>query len=509
MTVAPPPPADHSVAPEEPPRDRLRRLDVLLLVAIVAVLGGVRFARLAEPSRIIPLDERHYVPDARDVLRFGTESDVRARSGAFVVHPPVGKLLIAAGIKGFGNEPFGWRFFGALAGTSSLAVMYLLARRLWGSPWWAALAATLLGLDGLWFVQSRVAMLDGFAAVFTLAGAWLLLDDRARPSRVVRLGGAAALGLALATKWSVLPIVAALTGAWIVWARRRGARAIAAGVLTLTLVPAVVYVGSYVGWFADPQRYDPPRCDDTTGLIARWWCYQGEMAGFHRGLDKLEPADDDEEGTAAPATAPGATTGATTGETTGAPLEPGHPYFSHAWSWPWIGRPVVHHYVEEGEGGDELASEVLGLPNPAIWWPAFALALPALAWWTIRRDVTAGFLLGMIAAGWLPFLAADLPAWAPDAIDLDRPVFLFYATPMVPFLVLAVVHLLSRTVGRWPEASLLVAGYVVVCAGVFAYFYPVLAGAAIPKDGAFGWSAHMWFTADCGATERIRILCWI
>ncbi|MFN2615017.1 MAG: hypothetical protein ABR552_09430 [Actinomycetota bacterium] len=112
----------------DPPK--LRRLDVVVLLFVMLLVALVHFARLANPDRVlpasddqckkyarlssacheqIPLDEYHYLPDARDVLRFGSESDTRVDpdDGAYVVHPPVGKWFIAAGIKIFGDSGFG------------------------------------------------------------------------------------------------------------------------------------------------------------------------------------------------------------------------------------------------------------------------------------------------------------------------------------------------------------------------------------------------------------------
>jgi dolichyl-phosphate-mannose--protein O-mannosyl transferase len=500
-------------------RPRLRRLDLIVLVAIVIASAGVHFSRLGQPGtllsarekqckemppmegapchELIPLDEVHYVPDARDVLRFGTDSDTRIENNSqYVVHPPVGKWFIAAGIWLFGDVPYGWRFFGALLGSVSTVVIYLLARRLWASPWWAAMAALLLSVEGMWFVQSRVAMLDIYAAFFTLVGVWLLLEDRDRTAldhagmRWWRIGAIAAFGVALATKWSILPLVAMALGMALVWdwirigrGRRRFVPEIGAFALSALLIPVAIYLVTYTPWFLDTHRYSPPRCVDQGTVAGKWLCYQREMVSFHRDLKKYEAEDG---------------------------IEPAHPYFGEAWSWPWIGRPVAHAFDSQGEGEAERLREVLGLPNPMIWWLAFVIGIPLLVWWGMRGgDPVASLLLGMILAGWVPYLVADL---------IDRPVFLFYATPIVPFLVLAVVHLFVRLVARAPRAAWMAAVYAAMAVSSFAYFYPVLAAFPIPRDGASGWAGRMWFTesarlvgrlADCTAAAKVKIFCWI
>ena len=50
-----------------------------------------------------------------------------------IVHPEVGKWLIALGEKAFGMDPFGWRIAAAVVGALMVLVMCRLARRLTGS----------------------------------------------------------------------------------------------------------------------------------------------------------------------------------------------------------------------------------------------------------------------------------------------------------------------------------------------------------------------------------------
>jgi dolichyl-phosphate-mannose--protein O-mannosyl transferase len=553
------PPVDPPVW-KPPPRIRLRGIDRLVLLVIVAATATIYLARLGEPSRLlqtkeqraqcvkwptyhtnkcwemIPLDEVHYIPDARDVLRFGTESDTRVPTGDdgnFVVHPPAAKWFIALGIWLWGDQPFGWRFFGALFGIWGVLVMYLLALRLWRSTWWAAMAATLLAVDGLWFVQSRVAMLDIYAASFFLTGFWLLVVDRDRTSpdhrgkRWWRIGAALMFGLAAASKYPVetgLFVIIAIVTSWV-WESRKAplarapqpfTRRFIAAIGTFVIIPAAVYVASYTPWFVDSHRYNPPRCANVTApsvtksvglhgvatVLERWGCYQVEILDFHRHLQKFLTKDSTPAASASgPSRASG--TGSTRAPAVPAKVtDPAHPYFGNGISWPWIGRPVAHYYYVANSGKpDQRDIEVIGIPNPLVWWAGFFIALPLLLWWTIlRRDDLAVVLLAFFLAGWLPYVLADA---------VNRPVFLFYATPLVPFVVLSVVHVLYRMVWRWHGARLVAAIFIGGALILFGYFYPVLAGVPIPHDGFFGWSGHMWFSHDCNVEHKVKMLCWI
>jgi hypothetical protein len=475
----------------------------------------------------------------------------------FVVHPPAAKLLMSVGIRIFGYDAFGWRSASALFGSLSVLVIYLLARRLWDSRWLAAAAAVLLGVEGLQLVQSRLAMLDIFMSFFILLGVWLLLEDRGRAPgwaglRWWRLASGVAFGLAVSSKWSAAPLLPVAFAVGLAWevvrlrpapkptpealptdegeaeaspsegeaivsppAPRRSRRdslvfQAAALAVTFGLLPVLVYIGTYTPWFLSTKRYIPPLCHNTvseevpedtplpngarvvatpqTGVVRfersvpkagmdLWLCNQREIFNYHKNLKSIGP-----EG------------------------KPIHPYMSKAWSWPWISRPAAHHYtaicVPSGAPqpcpAGEIAQneEILGLPNPLIWWVGFFLALPLCAWWmVVRRDDVAALLLVL-------FLPLVLPWFL-----TTRPLFMFYMTPAVPLLVLMLVHVMKV----WRLRATAVA-FVALSVGAFIYFYPVLAAYPLPPQGIFGWESRIWFghvlKGDCTA-EDIKLLCWI
>jgi dolichyl-phosphate-mannose--protein O-mannosyl transferase len=506
---------------------------ILPPLLITGVAGFLRFWRLSTPHSIIPLDETYYAPNSFGYLCHGTDMSFAANAPhtcaglepVFAVHPPVGKLLTAIGIKIFGYRPFGWRFMPAVVGTLIVLIVYLIARRLWTEKRWPAIAAAILTTcDGLLFVQSRMAMLDIFLAFFILLGIWLLLEDRARAPdwtgpRWWRIGAGVAFGLAVGSKWAaipMLPVIAAVALAWEavrirdarprVWVATRtdtppseGEAAspdpggyfrrtfvsqrrtsltfqVLALVGTFVILPTAVYFASYTPWFLSSKRYVPPLCTGKAG-VSYWACYQKEIYNYHRNLQAFNDKG-----------------------------EPIHPYMSRPWSWPWISRPASHfnarycagtHTAEPCAAGvDVIDEEIVGLPNPIIWWTGFFVALPFCIFWMIwRRDDVAALLVVLFAPLVIPWFV------------YSRPLFLFYMTPASAFLGLMVVHAMVRWRWRW-----MAAGYVVLAAGAFAYFYPVLSAYPIPLTGTFGWQNHMWFghniRGDC-LTAKVKLLCWI
>ena len=104
-----------------------------LAALAVALVGAViRIVNLASPNGEI-FDEVHYVGDANDMLTHGVEWDVKGNGPAYVVHPPLGKWMIALGIKVFGYDSFGWRIGAAVVGVVTILMITRIAQRLFGS----------------------------------------------------------------------------------------------------------------------------------------------------------------------------------------------------------------------------------------------------------------------------------------------------------------------------------------------------------------------------------------
>ena len=83
---------------------------------ITALAAVTRFLNLGSPTDAgTPIfDEKHYAPQAWQMLHnHGVEDNP---GFGLVVHPPVGKQLIALGEAIFGYNGLGWRFTGALLG---------------------------------------------------------------------------------------------------------------------------------------------------------------------------------------------------------------------------------------------------------------------------------------------------------------------------------------------------------------------------------------------------------
>ena len=220
-----------------------------LLIALASFL--LRLSNLGAIKTMI-FDEVYYVDGARDFLKYGVE--VTGTKPEFVVHPPVGKWLIASGIKLFGDGAFGWRFATALIGSLAILVVALIAHRLFYSPILTALAAGLMAVDGLALVHSRTALLDNFLSFFIVVSTYFFISRKYWWTGFF-------LGLALATKWSALYFIVlfGLIALYRVFAHHTGRdllRPTLARFAAFGILPLAVYITSWWGWFASSRGWD-------------------------------------------------------------------------------------------------------------------------------------------------------------------------------------------------------------------------------------------------------------
>ena len=511
LELDPPPPAGRP-DPGAVPGIVRRRLATLenwldpyswVVTAVVVAIAAITRLYGLTSARGYVFDEVYYPTDAWDMLQHGVEWDEKINGAAYVVHPPLGKWLIALGEKAFGNNELGWRFPAAIAGTLMVLILIRVTYRIFHSVVLAGVAGLLMTLDGFQLVLSRISLLDIFLALFVLASFAAMVLDRdhyrrrwlralengydpagtARLPRIVpwwMLTAAALFGLACGVKWSALfflPFFAALTVVWRVQARRsagvtrpltgRGGWLGDLGWGAVSLALSVLfYLATWTGWFVTNTGYfrhyrqanglsEPP----VLGALLNLWHYHHEAYSFHSGLTSK------------------------------------HPYQSWPWQWLLLGRPVNLFWPSaSGCGAERCVRQILLLGTPVLWW-SFIPALGALVWFGIARRDWRAYAIGTgVVAGMLP--------WYWFAVQDGRTMFSFYVLPALPFLILAVVYALGAittppgglTTGndrseRQLVGAVVAGGYVLLVAVCFAYFYPIFVGQSISYEA---WSARMW-----------------
>lgn len=390
-------------------------------------------------------------------------------------HPPLGKVIIAGGIRLFGMNPFGYRFFGALTGVLMLPLLFMLARRLTRRDDLALVATLLFALDFMHFAQTRIATIDSFPVLFILgAYAFLLaylqtppVEDQHRRAALNLWICGAFIGLAMASKWIGIYAASGLLAIFAVdlfhrpraWAFRHSLMALGA----FGLLPTLIYGLSYLPFLRIPGR--------SLGDILT---AQQSMWSYHAHLNST------------------------------------HPFSSFWYEWPLMTKPIW--YFSDSAVAKGTISSIEAFGNPVVWylgclaflvvlgrygqglwlWLKVALnqptppkktkkpikkkarpsASPAKAWaWTPMRT-------------WSFLLLGGLAQYFPWVVIPRKLAFIYHFFATVPFLILALVLELGLLQQWKPESKLLrmlpwlLVGAALVC---FIACYPVLSGAVVSR----------------------------
>lgn len=454
---------------------------------IVTLLAGfLRFYNLGYPNHLV-FDETYYVKDAWTLWNKGFEANWPSdpnpafisgavnsflQTGAFIVHPPLGKWLIALPMALFGPQnSWTWRYSVAILGTLAVLLLMLVAKKLTGSQSLAVLAGFLFAIDGHAIVLSRTALLDGILMFFVLLSFYFLLIDRERTRiryQLMALRGEAraiwnrpwllatglALGAATSVKWSGA-YFALFFGAYVVVSealllRRLGlftsGRVLSQGILDVVLMLPVftlTYLASWTGWILTSGGYD--RDSDKNWLVALF-NYHEAIYNFHVNLHTP------------------------------------HPYASNPLTWLFMGRPVAFDYQAPPcpslPYGCSAAIDAIG--NPLIWWGALAALIYLTIAYFKRGNRTHGLILLGVAAGYLPWL-----------LYMNRTVFQFYAIAFEPFLILGLVVVIRQLWYERPSGRtrVWITRYLIAVCLTSVFFLSLWWGFTTPY---LFWISHMW-----------------
>ena len=410
-------------------------------IALAALV--LRLLHLGTPKGFI-FDEVYYVDGARDYLVHGVE--VTGKAPEFVVHPPIGKWLIALGIKIFGDNEFSWRFMGALLGSVMVILIALIAQRLFRSAFLTISASALMAMDGLALVHSRTALLDIYLSFFVLLATYFF---------VMRWHWWAglALGLAIATKWSGLYFLAlfaviALYRAFTHHAGRELIKPTLKTFLQYAVLPISIYLTSWSGWFVSNRGWAR---DYSSNIFISFFHYHSQMLGFHTGLVE------------------------------------NHAYQANPWSWLVMGRPTSFYYQSPKScGADSCAQEVLALGTPFLWWVGTIAVAVVLGFWIKsfaqkRYEPSLNIIIAGLTAGYLPWFFFQ-----------KRTVFSFYAIVFEPFLILAIIYCAYVALLHFKNSRNTYIFIGAIGAAIFLnfiYFLPLFTGDVITYEA---WQARMW-----------------
>jgi predicted membrane-bound dolichyl-phosphate-mannose-protein mannosyltransferase len=405
-------------------------LALLGIVSLFSVIARVLW--LDNPDHQLIFDEAYYVNAARVMMGIHPPPGANYSDSVLFTdpnheHPPLGKLMIVAGMRLFGDDPLGWRFFSIVFGTLAILLTFWVVRSLGGSRWLALGAATLMAVDNLSLVHGRIATLDVYAVVYMLAAAGLYLRGRWILAGI-------ATGLALCTKLYAGEILLVLLLFDLFLLRAGPANPM--GDIALMFRPTidrVVHMAGYVlvsavSYFALLGLMDAGMHASTNPFS-----HTRDMISYAGGLKSI-----------------------------GGPIG----IASYPWEWLLNQTPINYYTVatDVKSGGKLIATHPVvafqGVMNPFI----IFLALPAfsLCVWLLwrERDRLAALAVAWIVGTFVPFAVL--------AIFTQRTEYLYYMVVILPGIYIAVARLFSR---RFLPGAALV-GYVCALGYGFWSLYP-------------------------------------
>ena len=419
----------------------------ILLVLVVIFSFGVRMYRLEIPETYY-FDEVYYAFTAQEMAKGNKHAwqntGYPPEDFAYEwTHPPLGKELSAIGIKIFGDNTFGWRFFQAFFGGLGALLIYLVAKNLFQSKGAGLFAAILYSLDSFLFVLSRITMVDIFMVDFLLLSALFVIKyARSRKTIYLMLAGLFA-GASMSIKWSGVYIWIFFAGVsfFIIYyyeVSQSGAKdssylksvlnIIPRMVVAFVVLPLLVYIATYIPFFYFGNSFM-----DFLSL-------QDAMYGYHGAV------------------------------------ETHHPYESRWWQWPLMLEPVYLHFDDLGEG---IRAHIYMLGNPFIWWTGCVFFVLGAVQALRKENPALIFAVVSVLALWLPW-----------AISPRKITFMYHYIPAFIFIIIIIAYFLDRL---WKMdtkfGKLFVILYLVVAAAVFFYFYPITA--AVNMEG-YKHGQYMW-----------------
>lgn len=281
-----------------------------MLMAIVILFSlATRLNKLSAPSEMY-FDEVYHAFTAKLVLHADPKAwewwNPHPEGFAYEwTHPPFAKLVMAAGMKIFGENSFGWRIPSAIFGVGIVYLIYLLAKDFFEDELVGILSAAVFALDGLPLTMSRIGMNDTYFLFFVLLSIYFFWRQK-------DFSAALSFGLALSSKWST---VWALPILFIIWIHRKNRFKLS--LLWFFILPVGVYILTYFQMF-------------TTGHdLSIFWGMQKQMWWYHTGLNAT------------------------------------HAYGSSWITWPLMLRPV---YLYTSDEVAHFVSRIYAIGNPLVFW---------------------------------------------------------------------------------------------------------------------------------------------
>lgn len=388
-------------------------------ISLLIVLGlATRFAYWGYPNEVV-FDEVHfgsYVSNYFTHLYF------------FDIHPPLGKLLIAASgymanfEPGFTFDVIGkkfpdssymaLRFLPSLAGALLPLIVYLVARQLKLSPIASFAAGIFVVLENGLLMHSRFILLDMFLLSFGFLGFYFYLRHYNGGSRWNLLGMAIFCSFSALVKWIGLSFLGMALIIELIQMVQKKDYAIFSRLTCFIVIPIVIYYAVFMIHFAllthsgSGDSYMSPAFRKS--LVGSDVYASKEivpLSGWEKFVELNRQMYLSNQS-----------------------MTSKHPYSSPWYEWPLMIRPISY-WAEEND-------DIYLIGNPVIWWGSSAAIVLLFVLQLIGKTenrISGMIILGGYAFNMLPFIA------------IHRIMFLYHYFCALVFAILALAYLIDQT----------------------------------------------------------------
>ncbi|MBP5427367.1 MAG: phospholipid carrier-dependent glycosyltransferase [Clostridiales bacterium] len=388
--------------------------------------------KILDEQNLIPYNGSHMINAIFDEVlyaRTGYEY-INNKEGFEATHPPLGKILMAVGIKIFGMTPFGWRISSTIFGVLMVPLMYMFARKFFINRLYIVGCTILIMFDCMHFTQTRTCLIDSYAVFFIIMMYYYMMNvyrsvkmDKKYIISFMLSGLFFSLGIA--TKWIVLygglglAILYFLSLYKNFWHKKPDLlKSVILGITFFVVMPIIVYLLVYI------PVLRPTEVGYTLGGVID---QVKSMFVFHRY-----------ESTA-------------------------HEYSSKWYEWLVMIKPMLF-YGKELDGG--MYERVITMGNPLIWHLSLvSIIASAIIGYKKKDNGVWVFVLG--------YLCQYLP-W----MFITRTTYIYHYFSAVPFAIFAIMYVMQN-LDRYKVYDVVIYQLMVVI--TFFVFYPLVQGMVVKK----------------------------
>lgn len=395
--------------------EAIKKLTIDWNIVLVTLMGAL--------VRLIGISRQ---PPTCDEGVLSTAADFFVKQGLLAYthwqHPPLKYYLFSAAQELFGATFPASRYPSILFGIASIPLLFLLVKKMTKKTEIAVLAAFFLAVDPLHVAFSRVATEETTQAfwIILISYFFLLLLEKPVPLYLWLTG--AALGLAISTKWSALPLLPALFIYFLIYMRKKRKRLSLLDVSTFfvyfCVLPLCVYALVYFPWLN--KGHSISEWIDLQLLMAR---SIASVKGYFSTASTIRPL-----------------------------------------TWFLLPAYYILNYFPTGANRVVLFT---AFTNPLTWllvWPAFGLLVRK-----VRKNLTFAFPLILFTCLYLPLAITT------------RPIYPYSATSFAPFVAYFAAHFLV-SVSEHKQISQFALVFIVLALAASFVLLPFAIGVPLPSS---------------------------